>query len=88
MIPRDQGGILFRRIDLDGMEFPIDARDIVCRNSTVLCKAGHSIHTVEHLLATLYAYEIDHVLVELDGAEIPILDGSALPLVEALECRR
>lgn len=85
LVPWERGDILFRRIDLDGLDFEIDARGMVCRNSTVLLKGEHRIHTLEHLLAALYVYGIDSVLVELDGEEIPILDGSAMDLVRALD---
>lgn len=52
---------------------------------TTLGVAGHRVHTVEHLLSALYAYQIDNALIELDGVEIPILDGSALPHALAIE---
>jgi UDP-3-O-[3-hydroxymyristoyl] N-acetylglucosamine deacetylase len=43
-----------------------------------------SVATVEHLLAALYALRVDNVIVEIEGAEVPALDGSALPFVELL----
>jgi UDP-3-O-[3-hydroxymyristoyl] N-acetylglucosamine deacetylase len=46
---------------------------------------GHQVSTVEHLLSALAALGIDNVAIELDGPEVPIMDGSALPYVEALE---
>jgi UDP-3-O-[3-hydroxymyristoyl] N-acetylglucosamine deacetylase len=46
---------------------------------------GHEVATIEHLLSALAALGIDNLTIELDGAEIPIMDGSALPFVEALE---
>jgi UDP-3-O-[3-hydroxymyristoyl] N-acetylglucosamine deacetylase len=46
---------------------------------------GHEVATIEHLLSALAALGIDNVAIELDGPEIPIMDGSALPFVEALE---
>ncbi len=46
---------------------------------------GHQVMTVEHLLSALAALGIDNVAIELDGPEVPIMDGSALPYVEALE---
>lgn len=85
LVPREQGDILFRRADLDGLEFGVDPQEISCRNSSILLRGKHRICTLEHLLAALYAYKIDSVLVELDGEEIPILDGSALPWVQALD---
>jgi UDP-3-O-[3-hydroxymyristoyl] N-acetylglucosamine deacetylase len=82
-------GIVFRRLDL-GVDIP--ARfDLVCdtRLSTVLGLPGQPaarVGTVEHLLAALAGFGIDNLLVELDGPEIPILDGSAAPFVFLLEC--
>jgi UDP-3-O-[3-hydroxymyristoyl] N-acetylglucosamine deacetylase len=49
--------------------------------ATTLSENGTSVATTEHLMSALYALEIDNVLVELDGAEVPILDGSAAPFV-------
>jgi UDP-3-O-[3-hydroxymyristoyl] N-acetylglucosamine deacetylase len=46
---------------------------------------GHEVSTVEHLLSALAALGIDNVTIELDGPEIPIMDGSAMPFVDALE---
>ncbi len=55
-------------------------------NRGTVIKVGEaSVSTVEHLLSALVAMEIDNVLIELDGPEVPILDGSALPFVELLE---
>jgi UDP-3-O-[3-hydroxymyristoyl] N-acetylglucosamine deacetylase len=54
--------------------------------STVLGNpAGVHVATVEHLMATLFALGIDNVLVEIDGCEVPILDGSAARFVEAFD---
>lgn len=52
---------------------------------TVLRAGEHEVSTVEHLMAALYALRIDDVAVEIDGPELPILDGSSKPFVEALE---
>jgi UDP-3-O-[3-hydroxymyristoyl] N-acetylglucosamine deacetylase len=46
--------------------------------------SGAAVRTVEHLLAALWGMEIDNAQIEVDSAEIPILDGSALPWVEAI----
>ena len=51
---------------------------------TTLSKDGVKVHTIEHLLSALFGLGIDNVLVEVGGSEIPILDGSAKPWVEAL----
>ncbi|MBI1308876.1 MAG: UDP-3-O-[3-hydroxymyristoyl] N-acetylglucosamine deacetylase [Proteobacteria bacterium] len=47
--------------------------------------AGASLSTVEHLMSALHALGLDNVLVEVDGPELPILDGSALPWVELID---
>lgn len=83
-----QGITLIRR-DLPFSEQRFDVDWETVRNST-LCTAignafGHEVSTVEHLLSALAALGIDNVTIELDGAEIPIMDGSALPFVDALE---
>ncbi len=53
--------------------------------STSLTKDGEVINTIEHLLASLYFTGIDNIYIELEGSEIPILDGSAYPFVEAIK---
>ena len=79
-------GIIFQRIDLDGQ--PTIKADVEyvtqTKRSTTLSQNGADVSTVEHLLAALTGCEIDNVLIKLDGPEIPILDGSAKPFVEAL----
>jgi UDP-3-O-[3-hydroxymyristoyl] N-acetylglucosamine deacetylase len=79
-------GIAFRRTDL---RRDIRARyDSVVdtRLSTVLGDGGARVATVEHLMAALAGCGIDNVVVELDGPEPPILDGSAAPFVFLLDC--
>jgi UDP-3-O-[3-hydroxymyristoyl] N-acetylglucosamine deacetylase len=48
------------------------------------CESG-AVATIEHLMSALYGLGIDNVLVEIDGPEMPILDGSALPFVKAID---
>jgi UDP-3-O-[3-hydroxymyristoyl] N-acetylglucosamine deacetylase len=55
------------------------------RRCTTLGKDGVKVSTVEHLLSALAGWQIDNALIEMDGAEIPILDGSALPFAEAIQ---
>ena len=47
--------------------------------------AGEHIATVEHLMATLFGLGIDNIVIEIDGHEVPILDGSAVAFVEAID---
>src|SRR5271163_3498769 len=48
-------------------------------------KSGPAISTTEHVLAALYGLGVDNVVVEVDGPEVPIMDGSAAPFVEAID---
>lgn len=80
-------GIVFRRSDLPGTP-ELSARvDEVSdtERRTVLGRGAAGIHTVEHLLAAAAALELDDLLLELDGPEPPILDGSFAPYFDALE---
>src|SRR5436309_13967553 len=72
-------GIRFRRVDLEGKpEIEARVENVAETNrSTTLAKGNTRIHTVEHILATFAGYGIDNVIVELDGNEPPIADGSA-----------
>ena len=80
-------GIKFKRIDLE--ENPVVAASLSKVASTqrsTRLKAGEaSVATVEHILSALYGMQIDNALIELDGPEIPILDGSAAPFVEMIQ---
>jgi UDP-3-O-[3-hydroxymyristoyl] N-acetylglucosamine deacetylase/3-hydroxyacyl-[acyl-carrier-protein] dehydratase len=79
-------GFKFRRVDLGGSPI-IDADvDNVTDTSrgTTLTQDGASVSTVEHVLAALVGLEFDNVLIDLDGPETPIMDGSSLPFVDAL----
>ena len=79
-------GIVFQRVDLEGTPSVKADVDFVTetRRSTTLANNGATVSTVEHLLAALSGCEVDNVLVKLDGPEVPILDGSSQPFVEAL----
>jgi UDP-3-O-[3-hydroxymyristoyl] N-acetylglucosamine deacetylase len=78
-------GIVFRRADLDGFEIPASPEFVTHVNyATALVHKGVLVATVEHLLAALQGCGVDNVFVELDGMEIPIVDGSAQPFVELI----
>ncbi|GAB2701809.1 bifunctional UDP-3-O-[3-hydroxymyristoyl] N-acetylglucosamine deacetylase/3-hydroxyacyl-ACP dehydratase [Mucilaginibacter koreensis] len=79
-------GFKFRRIDLEGQPI-IDADvDNVTDTSrgTTITQNGASVSTVEHVLASLVGLELDNVLIDMDGPETPIMDGSSMPFVTAL----
>ena len=81
--PSRSGRILFRRLDLDGLEVALEAQKIQGQNCSFLRSEGCTIQTLEHILAVFYILGIDSLEIDLDGGEIPILDGSAAPYVEA-----
>ena len=77
-------GIVFRRTDLDNFEIPANGRNVAkVSYATSLMRQGVLISTTEHLLSALVGMGVDNVIIELDNLELPILDGSALPYVEA-----
>lgn len=80
-------GVVFQRVDLPGQPtVKADVDFVVETNrSTTLSNNGATVNTVEHLLASFIGCEVDNVLVKIDGPEIPILDGSSRPYVEAIE---
>jgi UDP-3-O-[3-hydroxymyristoyl] N-acetylglucosamine deacetylase len=74
-------GIRFARTDV-GVEIPASLAHIGAQDhATTLHKDGVSVGTVEHLLAALLGLGVDDALVEVDGPEVPVLDGSAAPFV-------
>jgi UDP-3-O-[3-hydroxymyristoyl] N-acetylglucosamine deacetylase len=85
LLPATAGsGIVFRRTDLDNFEISATGRNVAkVSYATSLMKQGVLISTTEHLLSAFIGMSIDNVIVELDNLELPILDGSALPYVEA-----
>lgn len=83
-------GVVFRRMDLGGIDIPARYDHVSdTRLCTVLESAKHPqarVGTAEHLLAALSGYGIHNVLVEIDGPEVPILDGSAESFVFLIDC--
>jgi UDP-3-O-[3-hydroxymyristoyl] N-acetylglucosamine deacetylase/3-hydroxyacyl-[acyl-carrier-protein] dehydratase len=79
-------GVVFRRTDLPGTpEIRARLEEVTeTERRTALGKGEHTIHTVEHLLAAVAALEIDDLLIDLDGPEPPIGDGSFAPYVTLL----
>jgi UDP-3-O-[3-hydroxymyristoyl] N-acetylglucosamine deacetylase len=86
LLPAPAGsGIVFRRTDLDDFEIPAIGRNVAkVSYATSLMRQGVLISTTEHLLSAFIGMGVDNVIVELDNLELPILDGSALPYVEAI----
>lgn len=80
-------GIHFRRTDLeDQPELVADVTLVATTERGTTLKQGDvQVHTIEHLLSAVHGLGIDNLLIELDGPEVPIMDGSARPFVEALQ---
>ncbi|TKC00649.1 bifunctional UDP-3-O-[3-hydroxymyristoyl] N-acetylglucosamine deacetylase/3-hydroxyacyl-ACP dehydratase [Pedobacter cryophilus] len=80
-------GFKFKRVDLPGQ--PVIDADVDnvsdTSRSTTLTQNGASVSTTEHVLAALVGCEVDNVMIELDALEVPILDGSAIEFVNAIE---
>jgi UDP-3-O-[3-hydroxymyristoyl] N-acetylglucosamine deacetylase / 3-hydroxyacyl-[acyl-carrier-protein] dehydratase len=79
-------GIVFQRVDLPGKPtIKADVDNVVETTRSTTIGAGEArVSTIEHLMAALFANGIDNVCIEIDGAEVPILDGSSAPFVEAI----
>ena len=87
LVPAPAGsGIVFRRTDLDNFEIPATGRNVAkVSYATSLMRQSVLIQTTEHLLSALIGVGVDNVIVEVDNLEVPILDGSALPYVQAFD---
>ena len=79
-------GIKFKRIDLDNQPtLNADVGRVVSTNRGTTIKQGTAqVSTVEHVLAALLGMSIDNALIEIDGPEVPIMDGSAVPFVHKI----
>ena len=90
LLPAKPGtGIIFRRTDFASCvdvpatrEYVVDSR--LC--TTIGNAEGITVSTIEHLMAALYGCGVGNVVVELDGPEVPIMDGSSAPFVFLIEC--
>lgn len=80
-------GYVFQRTDLEGQPTVKADADYVVDTSrgTTLEQNGARIYTTEHLLAALYGLEVDNALIQIDGPEVPILDGSSHYFVQIIK---
>jgi|HubBroStandDraft_1064217.scaffolds.fasta_scaffold27850_2 UDP-3-O-[3-hydroxymyristoyl] N-acetylglucosamine deacetylase len=87
LLPAHAGhGIVFRRTDL-GRDIPATHDRVVdTKLCTTIGEGSARVGTIEHLMAALAGAGVDNVLIELDGPEVPIMDGSAAPFSFLLEC--
>jgi UDP-3-O-[3-hydroxymyristoyl] N-acetylglucosamine deacetylase/3-hydroxyacyl-[acyl-carrier-protein] dehydratase len=81
------GGLAFARTDLGGKPRvrAVIGNVVEMPRRTALRDGEAEVHTVEHFLAAVHGAGIDNLLVEMDGPELPGMDGSALPFLEALQ---
>jgi len=80
-------GVQFRRTDIKGAEILKATAETVgaTENNTTLGQGKNSVHTVEHLLSVLYGLGINNVFIEINGPEVPIMDGSGASFVFILK---
>jgi UDP-3-O-[3-hydroxymyristoyl] N-acetylglucosamine deacetylase/3-hydroxyacyl-[acyl-carrier-protein] dehydratase len=80
-------GYRFRRTDVEGQPvIEADVDNVIDTNrGTTIGKKGVKVSTIEHVLAALAGLEIDNVLMDIDGPEVPIMDGSSKPFIDLLE---
>ena len=86
-VPAPAGhGVVFRRVDLPGSpDVPaLVEHAVLSERRTQIGEGERGLHTVEHVLAAVAGLWIDDLLIEMDAAEPPILDGSARPFIDAL----
>ena len=85
--PTEAGtGIVFRRTDIEGKPL-IPARcDYVVDTSrgTTIEAGGHRVSTIEHIMSALWTLGVDNALIDIDGPETPIMDGSACAYAKAI----
>lgn len=83
-------GIVFRRTDIGHINGIINAnyKNVVATNlgTTIANEFNTKVATVEHLMAAIWGLGIDNLIVELNGPEIPIMDGSSEPFIFLIEC--
>ncbi len=88
LVPAVAGtGIVFRRTDTGAEIRAVWGNAVNSMRCTMLSDGGGTmVGTVEHLMAALAGAAVDNAIVELDGPEVPIMDGSAAPFVFLIEC--
>jgi UDP-3-O-[3-hydroxymyristoyl] N-acetylglucosamine deacetylase len=87
LLPAEAGsGIVFVRTDAGGVEIPATLDHAGPSNYATVIQTGDlTVSTIEHLMAALYAMLIDDLRIELDGPEVPVMDGSSRPFVEMVQ---
>ena len=84
-------GIVFERVDLSQdnlIKVSVDNVVDTFMSTKIANRSGASIATIEHLMAAIAACEIDNLHIEIDGPEVPILDGSSIDFIKLIESAR
>jgi UDP-3-O-[3-hydroxymyristoyl] N-acetylglucosamine deacetylase len=83
-------GIIFRRTDIGGENGVVKAnyKNVIGTNlgTTLTNEFGAKVSTIEHLMAAIWGCGIDNLYIDIDGPEVPIMDGSSEPFVFLIEC--
>lgn len=80
-------GIVFQRTDIDGnptIRATVDNVYSTARGTSIR-ENGVVVHTIEHLMSAIYGLEIDNLLIEISGEEVPIMDGSSKDFVKGIQ---
>ena len=79
-------GIVFERTDLDNFRIPASYKHVARVSYAIsLMRQGVLISTTEHVLSVLYSMGIDNAIIQIDNLEVPIVDGSGLPFIRAIQ---
>ena len=88
IMPSDKHGIFFKRVDINEADLISSAYNNVgetkMRNTTIGNINGAHVQTIEHLMAALFMCGIDSAIIEINGPETPILDGSAAQFIDII----
>ncbi|MCI7223765.1 UDP-3-O-acyl-N-acetylglucosamine deacetylase [Fusobacterium sp.] len=89
LIPAKSGGIIFKRVDLEAgkneiLLNPNNTFDLT-RGTNLKNEYGAAVYTIEHFMSALYVKGITDLIVELNGNELPICDGSTIKFIELIE---
>ena len=89
LVPQTSGGIVFKRVDLEEgkniINVAVENTFDLTRGTNLRNEHGAAIYTIEHFLSALYILNITDLLIEIEGNELPIADGSAIEFVKAIE---
>lgn len=87
LLPSEENGIIFKRVDkTENNIIPALYNNVVETTlGTVISNGYEKVSTIEHLMAGIWGCDLDHLIIEIDNLEVPILDGSAKLFIEEIE---